>query len=91
MCERVKERDCEGAFFFFPFARTIQVVKFEISYFEISDFYFFYFFLFNGIFLNMPKNILGIFYGTFRIFVYEGNHPLNGFRTCKEFFFKEDL
>ena len=48
----LKKETVKELFFFFPFARTIQVVKFEISYFEISDFFFFFKF-FYGIFWNM--------------------------------------
>ena len=47
---RELKRETVREFFFF-FARTIRVVKSEISYFEILDFFFFFFY---GIFWNMP-------------------------------------
>ena len=88
-CVRELKRETVRELFFFFFFSFCQdhTSSLSLRFHNLKS----QFFFFNGIFWNMPKNILGIFYGIFRIFVYEGNHPPNGFRTCKQFFFKEDL
>ena len=85
-CVRELKRETVRELFFFSFCQD-HTSSLSLRFHNLKSQVFF----FNGIFWNMPKNILGIFYGIFRIFVYEGNHPPNGFRTCKQFFFKEDL